>query len=368
MPLLLGLVATAQAQDECQLNLSESTLDFGLMNRLAQRDSATERLLGERRLSVTLTCPHPQDMSLFYNALAASAGRLQFTEHGSYDMRASDGVLDGRAVELGLLPAFGQAPTSSANALSWRPGQGIAAVENGQVLTGKQLSLQLAVSAWADSAATQARDAVTWEVTGLFVTRQSGRSRELTLRARFAPVACTPHLSDGGIVDYGTLLAKDLSRDNENPLPAKTLLFSVNCDAAARFALIMHDNRNGSATGGIDETAYGLDLDNSQNRIGRYYVTIDPADFSADTFPTLYRTDSTTAGMAWSSASSRQIPIASNSYLGFTNSAGSTSGPVSIQNLTGTLRIKTYLAPLQTLDLRNVVYINGSGTIEIIYL
>ena len=48
--------------------------------------------------------------------------------------------------------------------------------------------------------------------------------------------------------------------------------------------------------------------------------------------------------------------------------AGSTQGPVAIQHLSGTLRIKAYLAPTQSLDLRQVVQINGSGTLEIIYL
>jgi hypothetical protein len=86
-------------------------------------------------------------------------------------------------------------------------------------------------------------------------------------------VACVPQLSNGGLVDYGTLLAKDLSASNETPLPTRTLQLSVSCDAATPFALKMHDNRNGSATGGTDETAYGLDLDNSHNKIGRFTST-----------------------------------------------------------------------------------------------
>lgn len=217
-------------------------------------------------------------------------------------------------------------------------------------------------------AATHVREATTWEVSGTFDARQSGRYRELTLHAHFAPAACTPLLSNGGLVDYGTLLAKDLSATQENPLPTRTLQFSVSCDAPARFALLMHDNRFGSATGGTDETAYGLDLDASRNKIGRYYLNIDPADFSADSFGTLYRTDSTSNGRAWSSSSARQIPIAANSLMGFTNSVGNTQGPIAIQHLAGTVRVKAYLAPIQSLDLRNVVHINGSGTLEIIYL
>lgn len=112
--LLIGALGTAQAQDDCQLTISEPLLDFGLMNRTAQKDSAPQRWLGERRLSVHFNCPQPTDMSLFYRALAAGSQRLRFTEHGSYEIQAGDGVLDGQAVELGLLPANGQPPCSMA--------------------------------------------------------------------------------------------------------------------------------------------------------------------------------------------------------------------------------------------------------------
>jgi len=366
--LLMGVVSAAHAMDECQLNVSDPLVDFGLMSRIAQDDSALERPLGERRLSLTFSCPDAEDMSLFYRALAANPQRLQFTEHGSYILQASSGVLDGRSVELGLLPARGQPPSSSGAVLDWRPGHGIAPLQHGAVLLGKHFSLQLTLRAWADTAATHVRDATTWEVAGTLYDGKHGRYRELTLRAHFAPVACQPSLSDHGIVDYGTLMAKDLNTTLETPLPGKTLRFGVQCDAPTRFALRMHDNRQGSATGGVDETAYGLDLDASHNKIGRFYLTIDPAEFNADTFRSLYRTDSTSNGAAWSSSSQRQIPMAANSYMGFTDKAGNTLGPVALRNLSGTVRIKTYLAPTQSLDLRHVVRINGSGTLEIIYL
>ncbi len=366
--LTVGFAGHAMANDDCQLNISEAVLDLGLMSRLAQNDSDPQRLLGERRLNLNLTCPQPADMSVFYRALAANAHRLQFTEHGTYALQISDGVLDGQAVELGLLPAAGQPPAVVGTALNWRPGHGVAPVQGASVVQGKHFAVQLSLSAWADIAATRVREATTWEAVGTFDALQSGRSRALTLRAHFAPTACTPQLSNGGLVDYGTLLAKDLNASNETPLPTRTLQLSVSCDAATPFALKMHDNRNGSATGGIDETAYGLDLDNSQNKIGRFYLNIDPAEFTADALGPLYRTDSTSGGAAWSSSSARQIPMAANSLMGFTDSVGSTRGPVPIQQLAGTVRIKAYLAPTQSLDLRSVVYINGSGTLEIIYL
>jgi len=363
-----GLAGHAYAQDACQLSLSETLLDFGQMNRGTQNDSAPLRLLGERRLRISFNCPQPADLSLFYRALAANTQRLQFTGQGSYEMEVSDGVVDGKSVDLGLLPANDQAPVTSGAVLQWLPGHGIAPVQGGSVLMGKSLSMQLKITAWADAAATHLKDAATWETSGTLHGPRSDRTRDLVLRAHFAPVACAPQLSNAGLVDYGTLLAKDLNVTTETPLPSRTLQLSVSCDAATRFALKMHDNRHGSATGGTDETAYGLDVDNSQNKIGRYYMSIDPTEFTADAFTALYRTDSTSGGAAWSNANSRQIAMATRSVMGFTDTAGSTLGPVAIQNLAGMVHVRVYLAPAQSLDLRNVVHLNGSGTLEIIYL
>jgi hypothetical protein len=47
---------------------------------------------------------------------------LQFTAQGSYALRVSEGVLDGQAVSLGLLPASGQPPIAIGTTLDWRPG------------------------------------------------------------------------------------------------------------------------------------------------------------------------------------------------------------------------------------------------------
>lgn len=117
---LVLLSSAAWGAEECQLNLSQAQLDFGLMNRSVPFTLAPERLLGERRLSLTLNCPQPTDMSVFYRGLGAGPERFRFTEHGSYRLRVSDAVLDGQAVELGLIAGQGQPPSRSA--LSW-PGK-----------------------------------------------------------------------------------------------------------------------------------------------------------------------------------------------------------------------------------------------------
>ncbi|WP_347904292.1 DUF1120 domain-containing protein [Pseudomonas purpurea] len=368
-PLVLsGFTPLAWAlADDCQLNISQPVLDYGLMNRAIRPDATSERRLGERRLSLNLNCSQPIDMSVFYRAMTATVERFYFAEHGSYEMQIRDAVLDGQSVDLGLIASVGQAPVHTASSLIWRPEHGVVPIRAGIPVQGKSFSAQLELSAWAQEQALQVRDAVTWETSGIFNAIAAGRTREVTLRASFAPGACEPRLSNAGLVDFGTLSKKDLNTDKSTQLPPKTLVLQVTCDAPTHFALLMQDNREGTATVN-SEIYYGLGLDNSANKIGLYSLNFNPTDATADNFARLYRTDSTTGGVAWSSASANPIPIGNKSYLGFTDSAGSTAGPVVIQNLSTTVTVDAVIAPTKNLDLSTAIDLDGSGTIEIIYL
>ncbi|MCS4246937.1 DUF1120 domain-containing protein [Pseudomonas sp. BIGb0164] len=364
--LLLG--ANAWGMDECQLNLSETAVDFGLVNRAVSPIAAAEHLLGERRLSLTLNCPTPTDLSLFYRGLAAGTERFQFTGRGSYSLRASDALLDGQPVELGLVPGSGQPPVSSATTLRWRPEHGIVPMRAGVPVIGRSLSLQLEVSAWARQDALRVSDTVTWDTSGVVDAVHTGRSRELRLQARFAPAACTPSLSNGGTVAFGKLSVMDLNADKETALSPRPLVVSVACDAPTAFSLRLQDNRQGSATGPGDDTTYGLGLDAQQQKIGRYRLVFDPARTTADSFPGLYRTDSPTGTAPWSSASANPLAIGASRFLGFSTSAGNTSGPVPIQQLSTTTSLEAVIAPLGTLDLGSEVRLDGAATLELNYL
>lgn len=365
--MLSGLAPQAWAlADECQLTLSQPVLDYGLTNRAIRANGSGERTLGERRLSLNLSCPQPTDMTLFYRAMAATTERFRFAEHGSYAVRMGDAVLDGQPVDLGLISAVGQVPEAAASSVLWRPQQAIVPVRGGVAVQGQSLSAQLELTAWAQEKALQVRDAVVWETTGLFDAVATGRSREVSLRASFAPAACNVELSNGGQVDFGRLSKNDLNPDKGTRLPPKDLTLRVGCDAPTQFALVMHDNRSGTATVN-SEIYYGLGLDNRSNKIGLYSLNVDPANASADSFARLYRTDSTTQGVAWSTSSSNPIPIAQKSYLGFTDSAASTAGPASIQNLTTTVTVDAVIAPTANLDLSSAVHLDGSATIEMLY-
>lgn len=190
---------------------------------------------------------------------------------------------------------------------------------------------------------------------------------DLNVNGRITPVACTPILSAGGLVDFGKISQQDLNLTSGTRLPVKSLTLTVNCNGAARYALRMRDNRDGTAHVN-SEIYYGLGLDSSGNKVGVYSLSFDPTQTVADTLPDLYGTESTTGGLAWRTSNRNPIDIGSKSLLGFTDTEGSTAGPSAIQTLTSTLTLEAVINARQELDLSTDIRMDGSGTLEVVYL
>lgn len=198
-------------------------------------------------------------------------------------------------------------------------------------------------------------------------TALAASTTDLSLQGLITPTACTPLLSSGGVIDYGKISQQDLNLDRGTRLPARTLVLTLGCDGLSRFALRMGDNRDGTATVN-SEIYYGLGLDGSGNKIGLYSMTFDPAQTSADAMAPVYGTESTTGGVAWRTANRNRIDIGASSYLGFTDSEGSTAGPAAIQTLSSTVTVQTVINAKQNLDLSRDVLLDGSATLEVVYL
>lgn len=129
----------------------------------------------------------------------------------------------------------------------------------------------------------------------------------------------------------------------------------------------MRDNRDGTANVN-SEIFYGLGRDKSGNKIGLYSMSFDPADTQADPLLDVYGTESTSGGLAWRTANTNSIDIGARSYLGFTDQIGSTAGPSAIKFLTSRVKIETIIAAKQNLDLSSEISMDGSSTLEVLYL
>ena len=198
-------------------------------------------------------------------------------------------------------------------------------------------------------------------------TAHAASTADLAVTGLITPMACTPLLSSGGLVDFGKISRNDLNLTNGTRLPHKNLTLTVNCNAPGRFALRMRDNRDGTAHVN-SEIFYGLGLDTSGNKIGVYSVSFDPKQTVVDGLAVVYGTESTTGGLAWRTANLNPIDVGSRSLLGFTDVVGSTAGPSAIQTLTSTLKLEATINARQNLDLSVETPMDGSATLEVVYL
>lgn len=199
------------------------------------------------------------------------------------------------------------------------------------------------------------------------IPAHAGSTAELTVGGLITPMACTPVLSGGGLIDFGKISQQDLNQATGTRLPLKSLTLTVSCNAPGRYALRMADNRDGTAHVN-SEIYYGLGLDSAGNRIGVYSVKFDPKQTVADDLAVAYGTESTTGGVAWRTSNTNPIDIGSRSLLGFTDVAGSTAGPSAIRNLTSTLTLEAVINARQNLELNVETPMDGSATLEVVYL
>lgn len=201
------------------------------------------------------------------------------------------------------------------------------------------------------------------------------------------PAACTPALTGGGVVDYGTIKADTISATDYTVLPEKQISFAITCDAPAKVALIASNGRTGSLAGAAETPhgsgmspvnlfglgavgAAGLGLDGAA-QVGGYSVRIDNSSVMADGVAVdSLRADRTWAGVtgAWVKDSYAGIVYSPN-YTRLTSwAAAGTTTPVAFTALSGQLGVQAYINKGSELDLSKPVHLDGLTTITLYYM
>lgn len=182
-------------------------------------------------------------------------------------------------------------------------------------------------------------------------------SADLTVTGLITPSACTPALSNGGVVDHGTISVKDLSDTTQ--LDKVTLQLSVNCAASTFFAIQSTDNREGTAAGVRDSpSVFGLGLSADNQKLGRYVLTME--NVVADGAEQLLV--ESVNGNTWFYASPDAVwqpgwmrSVSAPGYI-----------PAAVQNLMTDLVVATTIEkPTMTTD---EIRLDGSATLEVVYL
>ncbi|XVJ49855.1 DUF1120 domain-containing protein (plasmid) [Pseudomonas sp. UBT] len=183
-------------------------------------------------------------------------------------------------------------------------------------------------------------------------------STDLSVRGVITPSACTPTLSNGGVIDHGKISSKDLNLTARTIIGNDTLNMTVNCETAITFALQTVDNRASSA--GASSSSYGLGFINGDQKLGDYSLVL--ANPIADSVPvqTIGTYDLSTTW--W-----RERFMDPGLYISIATAGGDLQ-PLAAKDLVVDLQVQTAINRADGLDLSNEVNIDGSATVELRYL
>lgn len=182
-------------------------------------------------------------------------------------------------------------------------------------------------------------------------------SVDLTVKGTITPSACTPSLSAGGVVDHGKISAKDLNVDTGTLLDEHTLGLTLTCEASTLMAIQAFDNRADSSPEATDR--FGLGLVNGQ-KLGAFWLAMSNAIADGVAVQTIASDD---LGNTWF-AERTMIPLSYQSV----GSASDATTPIPVQNLQLDLRVRTSILPTKDMDLSTEVALDGSATLQVVYL
>ncbi|MBS7600024.1 DUF1120 domain-containing protein [Pseudomonas sp. RC2C2] len=187
---------------------------------------------------------------------------------------------------------------------------------------------------------------------------------DLSVTGTITPAACTPTLSNGGVVDYGVQSLSNLEETSTTyKLPAKSLNFAIECSAPAAIAVIANDNRRESA--GPNPWLFGLGMYEDQP-IGIYYMHWDDEEALIDGGSGM-NLISRDAGNTWDSHRTATLVDAGrgpDERISFSNQT--VSSPTAVTSVTMNMKVTGHIN--KDLSFNDNVTLDGSATIEIVYL
>ncbi|TWC71426.1 hypothetical protein [Herbaspirillum sp. SJZ099] len=159
--LLAAPAAHASGADNCQMLISNPSVDYGATTRaelLKRQVSPLMMSLGRQSVTLTATCRVPTLMTLFFRGSAADAHAYRLGNGGAFTLRVLNARLDGRAVGLGSVLVPGQPPETQADSLVLSPNTGAVPIINDVPVRGSSLQLQIDIDAGISTTASRIND------------------------------------------------------------------------------------------------------------------------------------------------------------------------------------------------------------------
>ncbi|OPA93344.1 hypothetical protein BFW86_04520 [Pseudomonas fluorescens] len=184
-------------------------------------------------------------------------------------------------------------------------------------------------------------------------------SAELNVTGLITPSACTPTLSDNGIVDHGRVPARSLNQYEFSVLPPQALDLTVSCNQPVLFVLVGVDNRADSSLGPGFYYGLGTNVHAPTERLGTVSLALREATGDGQRALVLA---SSNQGLTWF-PESNAYP---DNYMGFARPGTLVPEPHRLIN--ATLQISTSINAATYLTLDQEVQLDGSILLDLRYL
>ncbi len=193
-------------------------------------------------------------------------------------------------------------------------------------------------------------------------------SVDLAVTGSIIPTACTPTLSKGD-VQFNKISAADLNAGKHTIIrERKQQALNISCQAPTVFAIRGIDNRPGTNGNGWYVTPYGLGLSPQGEKIGAHYLELRMNASTIDGKPA-YVTVGNAGGTTWQASTLGDKGIRNyGELLGLTDTVGVTTGPIAVKDAVLGLEHYLVINDANTLTLNEEIMLDGSATIEVIYL
>lgn len=185
-------------------------------------------------------------------------------------------------------------------------------------------------------------------------------SAQLKLTGTITPGSCHVALLGGGELSLGAVPASQLSAVEVNSLPAKTVGYVITCTAPMRVATSWTDESLGAS--GANEFGLGRQ---GLNAVGSYTLTHLPDETSTGSGPA-FLIKSRDNGQSWT-AGNYSIESGANSLFAFAATAGATA-PSAFDSYMGKVAIQPSIVPTNSLDVTEVIELDGRASLELRYL
>jgi type 1 fimbria pilin len=198
------------------------------------------------------------------------------------------------------------------------------------------------------------------------LSARAADTAELKVSGTVRPSACGITLAGGGIVDYGNIPPSQLSATKSTLLPVKSITFTVDCPTApTKTAFRLRDNRSSSVVSDIVSSlpsataanAFGLGIVDGK-KVGVYVVGLTRVNTAGHIVSS--NGGSWTMDYSYLDSKLRAFGTLVGTIYPFE--------PAAFSTYTGQLDIRVAIDKLSNLPAADSVPLDGSSTLELVYL